>query len=144
MHATEQYISSPEEMEAFGKTLAKTLTPGSIAYLRGDLGTGKTTLARGVIRALGYTGSISSPTYTIINSYDTSPPLHHLDLYRLHNEEDYFQSGLGDTNVNASIWLIEWPDKAIDALPKPTINIQLRIEKEKHHIKVTPAYADRY
>lgn len=114
------------------------LNTGDVLYLRGSLGAGKTTFARGIIQAAGYKEPIKSPTYSIIKSYPTQPTIHHLDVYRLHGDDDYFLSGLGDTDTSNSIWLIEWPDKVPNALPKPTLEIRFSLDNDTHTLTIPP------
>jgi len=119
------------------------LSPGDILYLRGGLGAGKTTFARGVIQAAGHTGSVTSPTYSIIQSYDTEPNIHHLDVYRLHGDDDYLHSGLGDTDRASSVWLVEWPDKVPNALPKPSHELNFALHEGKHSITLSSETQNR-
>ena len=86
-----EYIShSPEETEHIGEMLGKRLSGGTVLALRGGLGMGKTAFTRGLARGLGYTGRVTSPTFTIVNEYDGATPLFHFDLYRLDGEDDLF------------------------------------------------------
>jgi tRNA threonylcarbamoyladenosine biosynthesis protein TsaE len=84
-----------------------------VLYLRGDLGTGKTTLARGLLHAMGEAGPVRSPTYGLIAEYDTpAGRVLHLDLYRLRGPEELAALGLADCLADSRLWLIEWPDRA--------------------------------
>lgn len=101
-------------MDAFGHKLAGLLQPGDVVALTGTLGTGKTTLARAVIAALGHTGDVPSPTFTIIETYDpplVSLPLVHADFYRLKDPSEVEEIGLDDYRQGAAL-LAEWPDHA--------------------------------
>jgi tRNA threonylcarbamoyladenosine biosynthesis protein TsaE len=101
-----------EAMEAFGKRIAERLVPGDVVALSGTLGTGKTTLARAIISALGHGGEVPSPTYTIIETYDdTHVPLVHADFYRLEDPAEVEEIGLDDYREGAAL-LAEWPDNA--------------------------------
>ncbi|MBO6526895.1 tRNA (adenosine(37)-N6)-threonylcarbamoyltransferase complex ATPase subunit type 1 TsaE [Erythrobacter sp.] len=101
-----------EAMEAFGKRIAERLVPGDVVSLSGTLGTGKTTLARAIISALGHVGEVPSPTYTIIETYDdTHVPLVHADFYRLEDPAEVEEIGLDDYREGAAL-LAEWPDNA--------------------------------
>ncbi|KWV95799.1 tRNA (adenosine(37)-N6)-threonylcarbamoyltransferase complex ATPase subunit type 1 TsaE [Erythrobacter sp. AP23] len=101
-----------EAMEAFGKRIAERLVPGDVVALSGTLGTGKTTLARAIISALGHVGEVPSPTYTIIETYDdTQVPLVHADFYRLEDPAEVEEIGLDDYREGAAL-LAEWPDNA--------------------------------
>lgn len=99
-------------MEALGARIAQRLRPGDVLALSGGLGTGKTTLARAIIAALGHRGEVPSPTFTIIETYDhLDPPLVHADFYRLDRSEDARELGLDDYREGA-VLLAEWPDHA--------------------------------
>lgn len=99
-------------MEAFGARIAQRLRPGDVVALSGGLGAGKTTLARAIIAALGYSGEVPSPTFTIIETYDhLDPPLVHADFYRLDRPENARELGLDDYREGA-VLLAEWPDHA--------------------------------
>lgn len=99
-------------MERFGRAIAQKLRPGDVVALSGDLGTGKTTLARAIIAALGHEGEVPSPTYTIIETYDALRiPLVHADFYRLEDQAEVEELGLDDYREGAAL-LAEWPDHA--------------------------------
>src|SRR5690606_367478 len=102
-----------------GAELALASHPGEIIFLQGPLGAGKTTLVRGFFRALGYQGTIKSPTYTLVESYlINNQPYFHFDLYRLAHPHELFDIGFEDYLQINSICLIEWPEKAKEILPK--------------------------
>jgi tRNA threonylcarbamoyladenosine biosynthesis protein TsaE len=98
-------------MEALGARIASLLQPGDVVALSGPLGTGKTTLARSVIAALGYAGEVPSPTFTIVETYDLNPPLVHADFYRLESPREAEELGLDDYRDGAAL-LAEWPERA--------------------------------
>ncbi len=99
-------------MEAFGQRIAALLAPGDVVALSGNLGTGKTTLARAILAALGHAGEVPSPTYTIIETYDElNPPVVHADFYRLEDPSEVEELGLDDYREGA-VLLAEWPDHA--------------------------------
>ena len=129
-------IETPEAMAALGAQLAGGLPDdaGCVVYQRGELGAGKTTLARGVLRALGHAGRVKSPTYTLIESYPIARDgagdgggerqLHHLDLYRLASPEEV--AGLALRDLDPLDWLlIEWPENGGDALPPADLVVYL-------------------
>lgn len=103
--------SGEEETENWAFLFGKTLTPGAVIALSGNLGAGKTVICRGICKALGFNGQISSPTYTIVHEYPNKPPLYHLDLYRLHSACDLSEIGLDYYAFNQGITLIEWPER---------------------------------
>ena len=99
-------------MDALGARIAARLRPGDVVALTGGLGAGKTTLARAIIAALGHTGEVPSPTFTIIEVYDAlEPPLVHADFYRLEHPADVRELGLDEYREGAAL-IAEWPDHA--------------------------------
>jgi len=115
-------------MEALGQRIAARLAPGDVVALSGTLGTGKTTLARAILAALGHTGEVPSPTYTIIETYDElNPPVVHADFYRLEDPFEVEELGLDDYREGA-VLLAEWPDHAGGFAHEPTC---LAIDLEK-------------
>jgi tRNA threonylcarbamoyladenosine biosynthesis protein TsaE len=99
--------------EAFGAMLAERLRPGDVVALSGTLGAGKTTLARGILRGLGYRGEVASPTFPIVQTYDspaTRLPVWHVDLYRIEDSAELDEIGLDDARTEAAL-LIEWPER---------------------------------
>ncbi|HLK13623.1 MAG TPA: tRNA (adenosine(37)-N6)-threonylcarbamoyltransferase complex ATPase subunit type 1 TsaE [Fimbriimonadaceae bacterium] len=114
------------EMMAFGGRLARTLRAGDVVTLSGPLGAGKTTLARGFLLGLGWKGHVRSPTYNLIHTYPTDPPVMHADLYRLTSAD-----GLGlEEFLDTHLCLIEWPDRLGDALKGRSGVTQVVIEFE--------------
>lgn len=114
--------------EALGAALAPALEPGLVIYLSGDLGAGKTTLTRGLLRALGHTGSVKSPTYNLIEVYVVSRiALYHFDFYRFADADEFLEAGLDEYFGNAGVCLVEWADKAQPHLPAPDLEIRLRV-----------------
>lgn len=121
-------LHSAEETAALGAAVAAALAgrAGAVVHLEGPLGAGKTTLARGLLRALGVTGAIRSPTYTLLEPYEISGrSLVHLDLYRLGGERELESLGLRDYPPERCWWLIEWPERAGGRLPPPDLRIEL-------------------
>lgn len=111
---------------AFGETLAACLPRQAVLYLEGDLGTGKTTLARGILRGLGHRGSARSPTFTLLEPYALGDRrLYHLDLYRLTDPEELEYLGLRDLLAEEALWLIEWPERGQGALPPADLLVRL-------------------
>lgn len=114
----------------FAARLARALpsaTPPLVLYLHGDLGAGKTTLARGMLRALGETGAVRSPTYALMAEYQPAGMrVLHLDLYRLESPDDLPALGLADHLPGSALWLIEWPEKGAGGeLPAADAGIHL-------------------
>ena len=113
---------------ALAQRLAARLKPGMVIYLYGDLGAGKTTLVRGVLNALGYTGRVKSPTYTLVEPYHISGlDLRHFDLYRLHDEEEWEAAGFRDEFDGHNIFFIEWPEHALGLIPPADVKIDFEI-----------------
>jgi len=114
--------------EALGVALASLLRRrrGGLIRLEGDLGAGKTTLARACLRALGATGAVKSPTYTLVEPYDLgSTRVLHMDLYRLADPEELYGLGVFDEPPSTTWWLVEWPEKGGALLPPATLQIDL-------------------
>lgn len=96
-------------------------------WLHGDLGAGKSELARAVLRGLGVQGAVRSPTYTLVEPYDTAAgPVLHLDCYRLGGAAELEMLGLDDSPPTQALWLVEWPERAAAALPPPDLEVWLR------------------
>ena len=116
---------------ALGARLSSLLKPGWVVYLRGDLGAGKTTLVRGLLRALGYEGRVKSPTYTLLESYELSRfVLQHYDLYRMIDPREWLDAGFRDDCNAGTLCIVEWPEKAHGLLPKPDLDIRLEVAGE--------------
>ena len=116
-----EYItSSPEETEKLGAALGRILKPGTVIAYSGDLGAGKTAFTRGIARGLGILEPVTSPTYTIVNEYDTGRlPLFHFDMYRLHSSEDLWDIGWEDYLERGGICAVEWSENVEAALESP-------------------------
>ena len=113
-----------------GALIAAQLRPGDVVAMTGGLGAGKTTLARGIVKALSGESEVPSPTYTLVQTYDTPlGEVWHCDMYRLERPEDAWELGLMDAFEDA-ICLIEWPDKLGDLLPPSTRNIEINFDGE--------------
>ncbi len=109
-----------------GARLASVLEPGLRIYLKGNLGAGKTTLVRGILRALGYAGRVKSPTFTLLETYNLSSLyLYHFDLYRFNNPEEWAEAGFDEALGGQAVCIVEWPDKAGRALPPADVTIAL-------------------
>ena len=119
------YTQSPEETEAVGRELAEKLRPGDIIAYRGDLGAGKTAFTRGLAAGLGVEEPVTSPTYTIVNEYESGRmPLFHFDLYRLGSAEELFDIGWEDYLERGAILVVEWPERAGSLLPASARHIR--------------------
>ena len=124
--------NSAEETFALGKALGEKASPGQIYTLDGDLGTGKTVFTQGVAAGLGITEPVSSPTFTIIQEYDTGRlPLYHFDVYRIGDIEEMEEIGYDDYFFGEGICLIEWADLIREILPEHVIRITIEKDLEK-------------
>lgn len=109
-----------------GAALAKGVGPGRVLHLSGELGTGKTTLARGLLRALGVTGRVKSPTYAWVEPYELSRlHLYHFDFFRFDDRSEWLSSGLRDYFGPDSACIVEWPERAGSLLPAPDLAVLL-------------------
>jgi tRNA threonylcarbamoyladenosine biosynthesis protein TsaE len=130
---TDQALTLSDESAtlALGARLAAALRPGIVVYLQGDLGAGKTTLVRGILRALGYAGRVKSPTFTLVESYVLSKfTLQHYDLYRMLNPREWLDAGFRDDCDATTLCLVEWPEKAAGLLPSADLRVVLSISGE--------------
>ena len=124
--------NSAEETFALGKALGENASPGQIYTLDGDLGTGKTVFTQGVAAGLGITEAISSPTFTIIQEYDTGRlPLYQFEVYRIGDIEEMEEIGYDDYFFGEGICLIEWADLIREILPEHVIRITIEKDLEK-------------
>ncbi len=120
------FISGSEAQTLqFGKALAEKLLPGAILLLEGDLGAGKSVLARGIINSLGYKGAVTSPTFTIMNEYRINPPVYHFDMYRLEEPEQLYDIGYEEYLYSDGISIIEWPSKMEYLYPEYYIMVNI-------------------
>jgi tRNA threonylcarbamoyladenosine biosynthesis protein TsaE len=127
--------------EALGMALARSFrgaAQGAVLYLQGDLGTGKTTCARSLLRTLGVTGPVRSPTYTLVDTYEL-PGLActHVDLYRLQSTNEVQELGLRDLAAPGGLMLIEWPEKGGNAVPPADLTLQLDYRGESRQATLT-------
>ena len=122
---------------ALGAEIAPHLRGGMTLYLEGDLGAGKTTLVRGLLRALGYVGRVKSPTYTLTEIYSLPDfELYHFDLYRMHDPREWLDAGFREVADGRTVSLVEWPEKAAGLLSPPDVRIQLRVLDAGREVKL--------
>ena len=133
----EKDIYGEEAMENLGEVVSSVLKSGAVVYLEGDLGMGKTTLVRGVLRGLGYQGPVKSPTYTIVEPYDLSGfEAFHFDLYRVTDAEELEFMGIRDYFTDGRLCLIEWAEMGRGVLPEADLIISLSLIREGRHVSL--------
>lgn len=112
-----------------GAALARGVAPGRVLHLSGELGSGKTTLVRGLLRALGYAGRVKSPTYTLVELYPLSSlNLYHFDFYRFENRDEWLNSGFRDYFNAQTVCIVEWPERAGELLGSPDLHVTLSFD----------------
>jgi tRNA threonylcarbamoyladenosine biosynthesis protein TsaE len=142
VHDLDDSLSLPLPDESatagLGQCLATALRPGLMVHLSGDLGSGKTSLVRAVLRALGYTGKVKSPTYTLVEPYAISNlNFYHFDLYRIKEPEEWQDAGFRDLMGGEAVCLVEWPEKAQELLPPPDVLIGLEFQGDGRLARIT-------
>jgi tRNA threonylcarbamoyladenosine biosynthesis protein TsaE len=126
-------ISLPDESATLrvGEALAGGVTAGRVLHLRGELGTGKTTLVRGLLHGLGFTGRVKSPSYTLVEPYSISRlNLYHFDFYRFKDQTEWLSSGFREYFNPDSVCLVEWPERAGKLLAPPDLDLALEFAGE--------------
>ena len=117
--------SSAEETISLGEKIGKLLKKGDIIAMQGTLAAGKTTITKGIAKALGITETITSPTFCLISEYQGTMPLYHMDVYRLDGTEDFINLGTDDMLYGDGVSIIEWSEKIMDELPSNTIVLKI-------------------
>jgi tRNA threonylcarbamoyladenosine biosynthesis protein TsaE len=130
-------LPDAEATMALGARLAAAARGGDVLALWGELGSGKTTLARGFLHALGLAEEVPSPTFTLVQVYDLSPPVWHFDLYRLTRADEVWELGL-EQALAEGIALIEWPERLGTLLPADRLDVALSIDGDARRAELTP------
>ncbi len=136
----EEYIThSPYETEAVGEKLSKALIGGEVIAFKGGLGAGKTCFTRGLARGLGFTGTVTSPTFALINEYlGGRLPLYHFDMYRVSGWEDLYSTGFFDYIESGGVIAAEWSENIEAALPEDTIFVEItKTDENSRKINIT-------
>ncbi len=133
-------IANEEQTARFATDVAALCQQGGILYLQGDLGAGKTTFTRYLLRALGHQGNVKSPTYTLVESYNL-PFLQafHFDLYRLHDPEELEFMGIRDYFAPEHLCIVEWPNRGAPLLPPADLMVELRRVSDEERIALLTA-----
>ena len=132
-----------DALHELAERLAPFICGGSVVFLRAELGGGKTTLSRAILGALGYSGVVKSPTYSIVETYLINAQLQvaHFDLYRLIEQDALYHIGFDDFVNEQYALLIEWPEAYVDTLPKPTVMVDIASYSEHmRHVVVHTSY----
>jgi len=124
--ALEMHLPDEAATSGLGARLARVIVPGLSLHLHGELGSGKTTLVRGLLRGLGYQGRVKSTTYALVELYTVSRlNLYHFDFYRFQDPKEWRDAGFKEYFNEASVCLVEWPEKAAGLLPAADLEIAL-------------------
>lgn len=134
----EMHLPTPEHTDLLGQALAATRPSPALLELQGDLGAGKSTTARALLRALGVTGAIRSPTYTLVERYPLADGSEawHMDLYRIGGAAELDFLGLDEGT--ASLWLVEWPERGAGALPPTDLRLELEMAGRGRRANLIP------
>lgn len=132
-------VVGEEAMTSFGSRLAEVTEGVGVIFLEGDLGAGKTTLSRGLIRGLGHAGAVKSPTFTLVEPYELGAiRIFHFDLYRLVDAEELEFMGVRDYFDGNALCLIEWPQRGAGFLPKPDLTITITPQGPGRAVTLSP------
>ena len=126
---------SAAETRALGEKLAERLQPGDVLLLEGDLGAGKSELTRGIAKRLGVAETVTSPSFTILNVYESGRcPLYHFDWYRLESSEELYELGMDEYLGGDGIAVVEWPGRCPDAVPESAVRIRMTAAGENERL----------
>ena len=125
LHRVVVRSATPDETIALGERLGRVARPGDLLCLWGELGAGKTQLAKGIARGLGIPDTVNSPTFILMNEYAGRLPLFHVDLYRLADAADALAGGVVDDRQSDGVTVVEWPDRMGDVLPAGRLDVRI-------------------
>ena len=126
---------SAAETRSLGEKLAGRLRPGDVLLLEGDLGAGKSELTRGIAKGLGVAETVTSPSFTILNVYESGRcPLYHFDWYRLESSEELYELGMDEYLGGDGIAVVEWPGRCPDAVPESAVRIRMTAAGENERL----------
>ncbi|MDA8425271.1 MAG: tRNA (adenosine(37)-N6)-threonylcarbamoyltransferase complex ATPase subunit type 1 TsaE [Treponema sp.] len=124
-------MNSADDTEALGERIGALAPGGTVVALRGDLGAGKTTFAKGVARGLGVDDEVTSPTFTVVSEYSGRLRLHHIDAYRLSGGEDFASVGGEELFADPDgLCLVEWSERIAEALPPDAVSVELTVRPD--------------
>jgi len=133
------FLADDSTTRKLGATLAAGIGPGRVLFLSGDLGSGKTTLAQGLIGALGFTGRVKSPTYSLVEVYKLSRlNLYHFDFYRFEDRSEWVDSGFREYFNQGSTCIVEWPERVAGLLAPPDLEVRLEFCGSGRRARLTP------
>tara|TARA_Y100001934_G_C12076373_1_gene642615 strand:- start:66 stop:539 length:474 start_codon:yes stop_codon:yes gene_type:complete len=136
-------VDDEQAMLALGAQLATLLRGRGAVFIRGQLGAGKTTLCRGLLRAMGHRGAVKSPTFTLVEPYEfPDTEVFHFDLYRLSDPGELDYIGIDEYFADGHLCLVEWPEKASGQLPQHDLEISIDVSGEKRNISIQAMSAD--
>lgn len=141
MRHWKDFLNDEAGTQALGAALARVLAPGLTLHLHGDLGAGKTTLARALLHAAGYEGRVKSPTYTLVEPYlitHRGQPLEllHFDLYRMGSADEFIDAGFREHFGAGKVCVVEWPERATGLIPVADIDVLLTPEHEGRAVEL--------
>ena len=130
---------SPNETRALGFALAQRLHPGDVLLLYGDLGAGKSELTRGIAQGLGVTETVTSPSFTILNVYESGRmPLYHFDWYRLQSSDELWEMGMEEYLGGDGLAVVEWPTQCPEAIPARYLRIEItQLDETSREVRIT-------